>query len=340
MTAQDAREFDDNDGYDKKIIVGIDLGGTHYQVGLVNSANQLVGRSSGLTNAQGGGGEAVVDRLADGVRAACEHAGLRLDQVRAIGIGTPSPIDPTFRVAIHAVNLKWHDFPLADCLTTKLGGSIDVTLDNDVNCAVWGEHILGAGRDSSSLLGLWIGTGIGGGLVLDGQLYHGPCGTAGEIGQAVLFPSGPPETRRYEDTASRKSIVDRVLERIQDGATCILAPTDRSGEVNADQLRITSRDLARAIQASDETVCEVVRSSAEATGIMCANAVTLLSLDCIVIGGGIAEEMGETYIEWMRETFNAAVFPQTLRSCRIDITQLRENAGLIGAALLARERFA
>jgi len=336
MTAQNASDFDDDD---QKIIVGIDLGGTHYQVGLVNSANQLVGRSSGLTSAEDGGGKAVVDRLADGVRAACENAGTPLDQVRAIGIGTPSPIDPTFRIAIHAVNLKWHDFPLADRMTDKLGGSINVTLDNDVNCAVWGEHILGAGRDSSSLLGLWIGTGIGGGLVLDGQLYHGPCGTAGEIGQAVLFPNDPHSTWRYEDTASRKSIVDRVLERIRSGAKCILALTDQTSDVEANQLRITSSDLARAVKAGDETVCEVVRSSARATGIMCANAVTLLSLDCIVIGGGIAEELGETYIEWMREIFDAAVFPQTLRSCRINATQLRENAGLLGAAFLARERF-
>jgi len=224
-------------------------------------------------------------------------------------------------------------------MTAKLGGSMDVTLDNDVNCAVWGEHILGAGRDSSSLLGLWIGTGIGGGLVLDGQLYHGPCGTAGEIGQAILFPNDPPETWRYEDTASRKSIVDRVLERIQDGETCILAPMGQTDDDIADRLRISSSDLARAVVAGDETDGEVVRSSARATGIMCANAVTLLSLDCIVMGGGIAEEMGEKYIKWMRETFDAAVFPQTLRSCRIGITQLRENAGLFGAALLARERF-
>ncbi len=313
-------------------IVGIDLGGTHFQVGVIanDEQNTIVGRARGKTLAHEGGGEAVVDRLVIGIQEACTDAKITLENVSGIGVGTPSPIDHTFRIALHAVNLDWRNFPLADSLTAKLGGNLPVTLDNDVNCAVWGEHCLGAGRKFSSLLGLWIGTGIGGGLVFNNQIFHGARGTAGEIGQTVLYPDRAPAEWLYEDHASRKSIIDRVANA--------LAAGEQSSLSTSPDNQISSHDLAKAVEAGDDLACRIVEDSARMSGIMAANAVTMLSLECVVIGGGIAEVLPDTYIHWMRAAFDQAVFPPALKSCEISATQLKENAGLLGAALLAKTR--
>ncbi len=316
-------------------VIGIDLGGTHFQIGVINHAREIVGRSRGLTLAKDGdGGDGVTRKLCSGIHEAVEAAGISLDAVSGIGVGTPSPIDSTFRIAMHAVNLEWLNYPLADRLTEMMGGSIGVTLDNDVNCAIWGEYKLGAGQRSKSLLGLWIGTGIGGGLVFDGNLYHGAFGTAGEIGRTIAFPDRNADSWVYEDHASRLSSVQAIEHAIVQGDSTSLA-----SQYEQDGIRgLHSSNLAHAVNAGDEVACRVLRQSAQLTGVMAANAATLLSLDRIVVGGGIAEEMGEVFIPWMREQFDKAVFPAELKKVSIQVTQLRENAGVFGAALLARER--
>ena len=318
------------------LVVGIDLGGTHFQVGVVDGNGVIVGRARGLTRANGGGDEdGVVERLVEGVREACHQAGVLVGgEVRRIGIGAPSPIDSSFGVALEAVNLGWKDYPLGVRMREELGGEVRVTLDNDVNCAVWGEFVMGAARGFSSVLGLWIGTGIGGGFVFDGRLFHGARGTAGEIGRAVLYPDKRHGEWVYEDWASRKSMVRRIGEAVARGERCVFSERFAGGEEGT----VSSADIAQAVENHDETVSWIVRDSARLTGIMAANACTLLSLDGIVIGGGIAEEMGEVYAGWMRESFEEAVFPNALRGCAIVVTELKDNAGLLGAALLARER--
>ncbi|MFG0331602.1 MAG: ROK family protein [Phycisphaerales bacterium] len=311
--------------------VGIDLGGTHMQIGVVSASNDIIGRAADHTLADDGL-DAVLDRMTRGVRLACDQAGVSLDELGGVGIGAPSPIDSTFRIALVAVNLGWRNLPLADLLSRKLGGAF-VTLDNDVNVAVWGEHQLGAGRGMRNVLGIWIGTGIGGGLVLNGELFHGSFGTAGEIGHMVLNPELPREGNILEDFASRSSVVNTVRARLAKDSG---RRPEWLGDRAADQLLIS--DLAKAVEAGDELVIETLRESARLVGYAAANAVTLLSLECVTVGGGLTEALGDQYLGWVRETFDAAVFPDACRACAIRPTELRENAGLLGAALIARER--
>ena len=319
------------------LVIGVDLGGTHFQVGVVEHTGRILGRARGYTRPEDDGVDGVVTRLAEGVRDACDAAGIELKAVQGIGVGTPAPIDPTFTTAIKAVNLGWENVPLAPLLIDKLGGEVPVTLDNDVNAAVWGEYVLGAGRGHHSLFGMWIGTGIGGGLILEEKLHHGTFGTAGEIGRGVLYPDRDPADWIYEEHASRQAIVARVQKAVIDGHQIV--GLDSDAPQNSGESDLTIADIAQAYRAGDEVIRHIIDDSARATGIVAANTVTLLSLDAIILGGGVAELLGVEYLELVREWFNRAVFPETCRACTIVLTELRENAGLLGAAMLARERF-
>lgn len=312
-------------------VVGVDLGGTNMQIGVVDASNRIVGQARLKTQAQDGV-EAVIHRLCEGIQSACAGAGLKVRDLGGVGIGAPSPIDATCRIILNAVNLRWRDVPLADLVMERLGG-VPTTLDNDVNVAVWGEFILGAGRGYRNVLGIWVGTGIGGGLVLDSRLHHGTFGTAGEIGQGIILPNGGPASEKLEDHASRSAMERRTIHLLRANEPSAMR---EMVEGRFDEIRI--HHIARAVEQGDSLALRVSRHSARLVGIAAANAATLLSLDCIILGGGGSEALGDSYLQHVRRSFDDAVFPENLRQCAIAATQLRDNAGLLGAALLARER--
>ncbi len=312
-------------------VVGVDLGGTNMQIGVVDAANRIVGQSRLKTQAEEGV-DAVITRLCEGIESACSGAGVRVRDLAGVGIGAPSPIDASCRIILNAVNLRWRDVPLADLVSRRLGG-VSATLDNDVNVAVWGECRLGAGRGHRNVLGVWVGTGVGGGLVLDGRLHHGTFGTAGEIGHVIMLPGGGPASEKLEDHAARSAMERR--------AAHLLRANEKSSlrnlvEGHPDDLRI--RHIARGVEDGDPLAQRIAEHSARMVGIAAANAATLLSLDGVILGGGGAEALGEWYLSRVRRAFDEAVFPEELRQCAIVATELRDNAGLLGAALLARER--
>lgn len=312
-------------------VVGVDLGGTNMQIGVVDAHNRVIGQARLKTQAHEGV-EAVIHRLCDGIQSACAGAGLKVRDLGGVGIGAPSPIDASCRIILNAVNLRWRDVHLADLVMERLGG-VPATLDNDVNVAVWGEFNLGAGRGYHNVLGIWVGTGIGGGLVLDSHLHHGTFGTAGEIGQGVILPNGGPASEKLEDHASRSAMERRAVHLLRANEPSTMR---EMVEGRFDDVRI--HHLAQALEQGDGLALRVAGHSAHLVGIAAANAATLLSLDCIVLGGGGAEALGEWYLQHVRRAFDEAVFPETLRRCAVVATKLRDNAGLLGAALLARER--
>ena len=291
-------------------VVGIDLSATNLQFGVVDADNAIIGRARARTQADQGRDQ-VIANVCAGVRAACDAARITLDDVAAVGVAAAGAIDMPRGVILTAPNLHWQDVPLRDILRAELGRP--VALDNDVNGAVWGEYHLGAGRGKGDVLGVWVGTGVGGGLVLDGSLYHGDRFTAGEIGHTVIDPAGKPDERTVEDLCSRTAL-RRVL---------------------GEQLKTSA--IAEAYRAGDPATCDTVNRSADLLGIAIANWVTLLSLDAVIIGGGITEALGEPYVKHIRESFDRDVFPDELRTCEISVTTLAADAGLLGAALLARE---
>ncbi len=313
------------------LIVGIDLGGTNMQIGVVDKDRNVIGHGKKKTKADEGG-PAVLNRIVEGIVEACGEAKVKLTDLDAIGIGAPGAIDPKTGVVLEAVNLRWTDVPLAKILKDKLG--IPVFVDNDVNCAVWGEHQLGAGKKADDLLGVWIGTGIGGGLVLNGSLYYGTFMTAGEIGHTILFPGNPPGSRSLEHNTSRTSIAERIVRLIRSNRKSMITKM-----IDADELdSIKSKTISEAFKAGDELTVQVIENAAEMLGIGITNMVTTLSLGRVVLGGGLVEALGDPLVDLVRKVVRKNAFPDRCRQVDVVGTKLLDEAGVLGAALIAAER--
>lgn len=314
-----------------KYVIGVDLGGTNVQAGVVDAKHKIIGRAKNKTNADGGS-DAVVARIVKTIEQAIEDAKVKKDQIAGVGIGAPGTIDAKKGVVEVAVNLRWNKFPLAKHLKNKL--KLPVTLDNDVNVGTWGEYVAGAAKGKQGdLLGLFVGTGIGGGLILNGQLYAGHFGTAGEIGHVILHADGILGRRTLENCASRTNIVRQITNLIRANH-----PSSLGKATDEDLDNIRSKALAEALDKKDPLTVEVVRNAARYTGIAIANAVTLLSLSRVVVGGGMVEAAGSTFVDWIRQSFENHVFPPELKKCTIMASKLGDDAGVVGAADLARQR--
>ena len=314
------------------LVVGVDLGGTHMQIGVVDQANLVVGRAKRMTQAEQGR-DAVIARIVEGVEEACAQAGVRAADIASVGVGAPGAIDLAAGVVLEAPNLRWNNVPLAQRLSAAVGGR-PVLLDNDVNVAVYGENRLGAGAGARDLLGVWIGTGIGGGLILNGSLYQGASGTAGEIGQMVLFPAAPLGSRTLEENCSRRQIIDRLSRLIRSNRESSLS--DKLNESG----RLTSSDIAQAYKKGDDLTRRVMDEVADMLSVTISGVVTLLGLRRVILGGGLSEELGQEFADLVAAHARTRVFPKALQTLEVVATKLADDAGLLGAALLAREKYA
>jgi glucokinase len=313
-------------------VVGIDLGGTNMQVGVLTRDGEIVGRAHTMTRAEGGPDEVIV-RMVGQVREVCEEVGVPLRELGAVGIGAPGAIDATSQVVTNAPNLGWKRVPLGERLGSSLGG-VPVVLDNDVNAAVLGENRRGAGRNAPHALGVWVGTGVGGGLVLNGKVYRGGLGTAGEIGHTVIFPDAPPDDSHMEYHCSRKRVTPKILALLDQGQASSLLETYRR-----DRDAVTLPMMAEAYAAGDDLVSEVIDRAADLLGLTIGNVVTLLSMPVILLGGGLTEAMGEKYVRRVEAATRANVFPPAIaEKVEVRATQLGPDAGLIGAGMLAWDR--
>ncbi|MGQ0628827.1 MAG: ROK family protein [Phycisphaerales bacterium] len=314
-----------------KPVIGIDLGGTNMQIGVVSADHKVIGRSKKKTRASEGA-EKVMERMYEAINEACAEAKCSVKDCAGLGIGAPGAINPHKGMVVAAPNLRWYDYPLADVMKKKLG--IPVVVDNDVNVAVYGEHKLGAGRGCSDFIGIWLGTGVGGGIVLNNQMYYGGRFSAGEIGHTILFPFAPPGSQKVEDNCSRTAIVDRLLRLIRNHKSII--PQLADGDLS----EVRAKTVAMAYEKKDKVTHSVIHNAAELIGIAAANAVTLLSLQKVVLGGGLSEAMGSALVKAVRDATRKYVFPQDLLGdVDVVLTELADNAGLLGAAIMAREKY-
>jgi glucokinase len=320
-----------------KPFVGIDLGGTNMQIGVVSPQLKILGQAKRKTKASEGF-EAVLQRISEGILEACQLAGIMPSDLGGIGIGAPGVIDPATGIVHEAPNMRWNDAPLGDALSKKL--RLPVTVDNDVNVAIYGENALGAGKQSSHVMGIWIGTGIGAGLVLDGKLFYGHFFSAGEIGQTILFPFHPLGGRTLEDNASRTNITNRIIKLINANHKSKL--TEELGpDPDSWSKDVKSKAIAkhyRGGEREDELVVQVVDAAAEMVAISVANAVTLLSLERVVLGGGLTEACGKAFVERVQRHVKSFVFPKQCQRVDIVASKLEDTAGIYGAALLAMEK--
>lgn len=312
--------------------LGIDLGGTNIQIGVVSAGGDVLSRAKRRTDAEEGR-DAVLARVVSGCQEACREAKVSTSQIVAVGMGVPGPVDPASGVVFEAVNLQWKNEPIATIMAGLLGRP--VFLDNDVNVAVYGEWRNGAARGAKNVMGAWVGTGVGGGLILNNELFYGHFLTAGEVGHMILDQDNPPGVRSVEHNCSRTAICNRVRQLIEAGRTSIV-PQLVEGKLT----KIKSRTIAEAYRANDELVVEVVHDAANRLGVMLGSIVTLLSLEKIVLGGGLTEAIGIPWVDQVRGAVRRVAFPAVCRQVEVVPSVLEDNAGVIGAAAIAKERHA
>ena len=321
-----------------RYIVGIDLGGTNIVSGVLSEDGAEVhGVRSQPTLAEGGA-ETVVDRMvaliegsiADTIR----ETGARREDFLGVGIGSPGPLDRERGIVIVTPNLGWQNYPLRDRISTMVG--LPATLDNDANCATLGEWWLGAAKGARHVVGLTIGTGIGGGLILDGKLHHGASDVAGEIGHTTIDPAG----RRckcgnygcLEAYASGPNIAERAREELRGGTASILLTM-----VNGKLEDITAQTVYDAAYRGDVLAREVVRDTARVLGAGIANLLNVFNPDVVVIAGGVTQA-GEALFEPLRAEVKRRAFPPAVDACRIVPASLPGIAGVVGAVATFKQQ--
>ncbi|MCR4405596.1 MAG: ROK family protein [Anaerolineae bacterium] len=313
--------------------IGVDLGGTTITGGAVNVVSgQVLGRQQIPTLAKEGH-DAVMARMVDLVHTIIADAALSKEDIGGIGVGLPGVLDMERGITLFLPNLPgaWRNVPLK--ATMEAGTGLPTYMLNDVRSFTLGEKTFGAGREVHTMFGLAIGTGIGGGMVINGQLHLGLDGTAGEVGHQIIDPYGPPcgcgSHGCLEAFASGPAITAMALKAITQGLTTKIAEM-----VDYDLNKVTPEIVCRAAQAGDPIAIDIYERAGFYIGVGVANLITIISPQMVVIGGGVAQA-GELLFAPIRRTVQERVHVTPLEKVQIVPAQLGTSAGLIGAAVWA-----
>lgn len=317
-------------------VAAIDLGGTKILAAIFGPDGAVMSRAKVMTRAKRGP-DAVVEAMADAVRDAAAEAGIEPEQIVGIGVGAPGPMDPEAGIVKEAPNLGWFQYPLAPALRAELDRP--VFLGNDVTLAVFAEHLAGAGRGVRHLVGIWPGTGVGGGIVVNGELYGGAGHLAGEIGHMTVKAGGPKcgcgGRGHLEALCSRTAIVKEIARQVKRGKS-----TDLEKLAGGDVLDATSGDIAKALRRDDKLVKRVVDRAARYLALGIAGAVNLLNPEVVVLGGGVVEALGEPFVERVGAYVRKEPLQASTAEVRVVKSALGDDAGIVGAALLVRRGLA
>ncbi|MGH7511536.1 MAG: ROK family protein [Gemmatimonadales bacterium] len=313
-----------------RFVLGIDIGGTNLVVGSVSEdGTRIVATASEPTHAEAGAKD-VLERLVGLAERAIVATRKEIPgaEILGVGVGAPGPLDTKRGIVLLTPNLGWVNLPLRQIIHDRLG--LPATLDNDANCAVLGEWWVGAARGARHAIGITIGTGIGGGLILDGKLYHGASDVAGEIGHTTIDTEG----RRckcgnygcLEAYASGPNIALRAVEEIAAGAVSRLPSL-----VGGDLSKVTAQTVYQAAQDGDDLALEVVNDTARFLGVGIGNLLNVFNPEAVVVCGGVTLAGDHLFVPLRREVARRA-FKPAVTACRIVPGELAGTAGVYGAA--------
>jgi len=313
-----------------RYVLGVDIGGTNLVVGAVSEDGQTI---QGLRTEPTGavqGADPVIERIVTMARAtiAATREADSGAEIVGVGIGSPGPVDIATGVVLLTPNLGWVNMPVRDRIASQLG--LPATLDNDANCAMAGEWWVGAARGARHAVTFTLGTGIGGGIVVEGKLLHGASDVAGEIGHITIETNG----RRcgcgndgcLEAYASGPAIARRTLEALAAGADSSLTLI-----VGGDVAKITAQTVYQAAAAGDPLALEVVQDTAKYLGVGVANLINILNPEVVVICGGVTHA-GERLFAPLKREVTRRAFRPAVQACRIVPGALPGTAGVVGAA--------
>jgi len=318
----------------KPPVLAIDLGGTKILAAVISSRGQVVAGEYYLTLADEGP-QAVINRIFSAVDCLLSLGNIDLSQLDSISIAAAGAIDIGKGLVTSSPNLPgWHNVPLRDIVKEKY--KVNTFLLNDTSAAALGEHRFGAGKGVNNLVYLTVGTGIGGGIIINGKLYSGASGSAGELGHMTIDVNGPRcncgSIGCLEMLASGTAVAREAIRRITCGEKSSLIEIVE-GKIG----NITAEKVGEAAQGGDSLALEVILEAATYLGIGMVNLVNIFNPEMIVVGGGMAK-MGDLLLEPARQVVRERAFSLSAQAMRIVPAQLGDNSGVLGAAIFGRQQ--
>jgi glucokinase len=314
---------------EKKRVIGFDMGGTKMLAVVLDEEYKEKGRAK-MRTPIGAGNEKTLEAIAELVSEALDDADTKASEVAAIGIAVPGPIDRERGHVIDMPNAGMHDFELRDALEEMVG--IPVVLENDVNAGTYGESVAGAAKGMQNVVGVFPGTGVGGGIVIDGKLYRGRTGSAGEVGHMIIEVGG----RRcgcgkhgcLEALSSKTAIAKELVHLALNGQ----APTvlEKAG---TDIGLIKSSVIKKAMAAGEHAVIEVVERAAWYLGVGLGSLVDIFDPDAVILGGGLVEKLGKSYLKPVEASMREHSMIKS--DVQLIAASLGDDSVIIGAAALA-----
>lgn len=310
---------------EKNHVIGIDLGGTKISGALATLDGELLATYTIPTKAEEGEA-AIIGRIIEVVEKVLEDGDKKTEDIKAIGIGSPGPLDTKKGTIITTPNLPFKNFNIVQPIAEKFG--IKTYLDNDANAATIGEYMFGAGKGSENMVFVTVSTGVGGGAVLNGKVYRGNTSNALEIGHMTLLEDGPKcgcgNSGCLEALSSGTGIARRAKEALETGVKSSLSQYEN----------ITSYEVFKEAANGDEVAKEVLDRALTYLGIGIANIITSFDPEVVVIGGGVSKA-GEIVFDKVKEVVNKRCFKTLAESTKILPAELGTDAGVIGAVALA-----
>ncbi|WP_409251352.1 ROK family glucokinase [Bacillus sp. SCS-153A] len=318
-----------------KWLVGVDLGGTTTKLAFISLYGEIVHKWEIPTDTSENGKNIIVD-IAKSIDHHLEELGEPKDKLKGIGMGAPGPVDMESGIIYEAVNLGWEkNTPLKDLLEVETG--LPCVIDNDANCAALGEMWKGAGNGAKDIVAVTLGTGVGGGVITNGDIVHGVRGAAGEIGHITVVPEGGfqcncGKTGCLETVASATGVVRLALKALDESeeSSSLRSIVESDGIISAKQIFDEARN-------GDVLAVSIVDQLAFYLGLALANLGNALNPDKIVLGGGVSKA-GEVLLNPVDKYFNSFAFPTVASSTAISIATLGNDAGVIGAAWLVKNK--
>ncbi len=314
------------------VYVGVDLGGTNTKTGCFGSDLMLIGKSSLRTEVHEGV-EAVVDRVAEGIKGLLAEHNLSLGMVPAVGIGSPGVIDVDNGVVMVTSNLKFENVPLRKMLSERLDKP--VILENDANVTAWAERVAGAGKGADDMVLLALGTGIGGGIISNGELVHGFGNNGGELGHIIIYPDGRlcgcGQRGCVEAYASASSTAARAVEAIKEGGQSSLEKVYKeTGEVSC-------KDVYEHSKSGDELARTITDGTGKALALLCVNLLHTCGPQRIVFFGAMTAE-GERLLKPIQRFFDEYIWALRKEPIELCLAMLGNDAGITGTAALAKHK--
>jgi glucokinase len=318
---------------DRPLTIGVDLGGTKIETVVADSAGNVLGEDLRPTLADQGGPPAVIARIADSVHAACGKANVRATDTLGIGISSPGPAKPKEGIVTDAPNLPgWHDIHVTKLLSEAVG--VPILLENDANAAAYGECRFGAAVGLQHIVYVTLGTGIGGGIIIDGKIYEGASGAAGEVGHMVVLPDGPVcncgNRGCVEALSAGPAIARDAAALIQGGKAPKLA------ELASDEPP-TAKTVLAAAQQGDDEARDIIYRAGYYLGLGLTGLLNVFDPQALILGGGLVN-LGDLYLGPAIETARKGAFPQIVADVLITTAKLGNRAGALGAAALVISR--